>query len=150
MNRNKENYDEMLSHPIGWWFVFTDRNVHHPVAKLCKKGFQHVNVLTEWAGITFMVEPLGTCVEHTFTAEHKLPVVIRKFRDLGYTVVFIRWAATKVRLNPFMTCATYCAYTAGIPFYGVTPYQLYRKLLKLGGEDLTSCVCQGKDLPLSR
>lgn len=115
-----------------WWFIFSGRAAH-PLTRFCRGGFKHVGALTDFAGITFYIDPLARCVEHQFTADKSVPEAIQIFKEQGCTVVYLGWKPSALRLNPFLTCATMLAYTAGIPFWGVTPFSFYRKLIKLGG-----------------
>jgi hypothetical protein len=118
-----------------WWFVFTGR-AGHPLARFCRDGFQHVGALTDFAGISFYIDPLSRCVEHQFTADRSVPECLQILRKRGATIVFLGWEPSSPRFNPVLSCASYLAYTAGIPFLGITPYSFYKQLLKLGGEQI--------------
>lgn len=86
-----------------------------------------------------MIDPLYRNVEYGFTNEAPLVDTLVKLRKTGHEIVFLEWspdlAARPVR-SPVMTCASLIAYTCGIPSRCITPDQLYKAVLNLGGEVL--------------
>jgi len=125
----------MTPKPQRWYFAFSSQ-CQLGIAKLCHPRFRHVQLFAELDnGWIMQVDPLRGFVMHGYTNEWKLHEVITRLKDLGQTVVMIRHTPDIRRTIPrgwAITCASYCAYTIGLPFWGVTPYQLYRKLLKQG------------------
>lgn len=123
-----------------YYFSFSN-TTRHPIARLLKDGFQHVEMITDLEGDLIMhVNPRWGRVNYGLTNEIPLPQVLKMFTDLGHTVVFFPCdlpdPCAKIFRGPVITCATYLAYTIGISFFGVTPYQLYKTLLSRGGEVL--------------
>ena len=120
---------------VSWWFVFCD--ARSPVLRLfCKKGHGHVFAFTEMQGVLICVEPLLGAVNISVTPE-KAKDLITACKSAGYNVIFFRHPpqGDKLKLrSPIITCASYLAYTVGFPFLGVTPYQLYKKLMRRGAE----------------
>lgn len=118
-----------------FWFVFSGE-ARHPLTRFCRAGFKHVGVLTDLEGIPFMVDPLQHGVNISFNADHGVPHHIARFKQQGFRIVHITVTPRSRRQNLFLTCASYLAYTCGIPFWGLTPYQLYKTLIKQGGTEL--------------
>lgn len=121
-----------------YYFFFSNAPTFAPF-KLLKSGFRHVEMITELDnGMVFHINPLWGCTDHGLTNEIPLHAVISMLKKQGHTVVMYRQKAPDQRKmiarGPVMTCASYLAYTIGLPFAGVTPHQLYRCLIKRGGE----------------
>lgn len=118
-----------------FWFLFSGTAVH-PITRLCRAGFKHVAVLTDLEGIPFMLDPLQHGVNISFNADYPLPHHLSVFKAKGYRIVHITVEPRSRRQNLILTCASYLAYTCGIPFWGLTPYQLYKTLINQGGTEL--------------
>lgn len=120
---------------VSWWFVFKDIEGRW-FNKFLKKGFQHCFAVTRMNNLVLGVEPLMGAVNMIVTDDQFVEMLAR-YKMEGYTVVHFRIApnSTKFKMRgPILTCASYLAYTIGLPFYGVTAHQLYKKLMKLGGD----------------
>lgn len=122
---------------ISWWFVFKD--MERPLlSRLLKREYQHVFALTRMKNLVLVNEPLMGAVNLMIT-DAPLAEILAEHKLQGHHVVHFRHPPKpeifKMR-GPALTCASYLAYTVGIPFYGLTAYQLYKKLIKLGGEKI--------------
>jgi hypothetical protein len=125
---------------LRYYFFFSNSQTH-PISRLFKNGYQHVEMLTELEnGQVMHLNPRWGRVDLGLTNEHTLAQVIHRLRALGHTAVMYRCPEpdprAKISRGWAITCATYLAYTIGLPFRGVTPYQLYKTLKSRGGEDL--------------
>jgi hypothetical protein len=124
-----------------FYFAFSSSNSHRAL-NLLKRGFQHVEMITELDdGHTVMhLNPLWGRVDMGITSEHSLSAVLQELQRLGRTIVMYRCEdpdpRAKIKRGPVMTCAAYLAYTIGLPFGGVTPYQLYKTIMAQGGQEL--------------
>ncbi len=123
-----------------YYFFFSNSRTHW-ISRVFKPGFQHVEMVTELDnGQVMHLNPRWGRVDLGLTTDYTLAQVIRKLQDMGHTAVIYRCPEpdpqTKISRGWAITCATYLAYTIGLPFAGVTPYQLFKKLLAQGGEKL--------------
>lgn len=120
-----------------WWIVFKNSESDH-IGKVTKKGFGHCYAFTHMGDLVFGFEPMMGAVNHIVTTS-KFSDMLAAQKLAGFKVVHLRWRANHKKFMlrpPLMTCSGYLAYTIGIPFFGVTPYQLYNKIMKLGGEEI--------------
>ena len=121
-----------------YYFFFSNSHTH-PISKIFRDGYQHVELITDLeSGLIVHLNPRWGRVDLGLTNEIPLPDLIKKQKELGRTVVLWRQIgapdpAVFIARGPIMTCASYLAYTIGLPFWGVTPWQLYRKLMRDGG-----------------
>lgn len=111
------------------------------IARLLRPGFHHVELITELDNGQIMhINPRWGRVDHGLTNDFKLHEIITKMKQLGFTAVMYRCPEpdprAKIARGFVITCAAYLAYTVGVPFRGVTPYQLYKTLKSRGGEDV--------------
>jgi len=113
--------------------------VRRHVNKIARPGFGHVFALCEPSpDVTLIVNPQPGRVE-TLTIEGPPYHLLRQYGGGGCRVMVVEMAPSVVALVPrgwAVTCASYVAYAAGISFRGVTPFQLYRRIIKLGGEQV--------------
>lgn len=120
-----------------WWVVFKKAENPYIRAITCKE-IGHCFALTQMNNVVLMIEPLMGTVNHVIT-DDVLSDILARFKLEGYRVVHFRHTPEpkilKIR-TPMITCASYIAYTIGISFFGVTAKQLYRKLLRMGGEEI--------------
>lgn len=119
-----------------FWFIFSGQ-ARHPLTRWLRKDFKHVSVLTDLAGICFMLDPLHRGVNIGFNADVSVPDAVAQFKAQGFRIVQLSIAKPESqRQLPVLTCASYLAYTCGIRFWGFTPYQLYKELIKQGGAEV--------------
>lgn len=123
---------------IRYYFSFSNSTTH-PISRLFKRGFQHVEMVTELDnGQVMHINPRWGAVEYGLTNEIPLHKIIARLKELEHTVVIFRCPAPDPRAmivrGPIMTCASYLAYTIGLSFPGLTPYHLYKTLIARGGE----------------
>lgn len=119
---------------VKWYFVFKSAE-NSLTRKLTPEGFGHVFAVTQLENICVMIEPLLGAVNHLLV-QRNIDDLLEVFAERGYTVIGIvmETEPNKFRMRgPIMTCASYLAYTVGLDFWGFTPMQLYRKLMKKGG-----------------
>jgi hypothetical protein len=133
----KQNRISISDPGVSWWIVFKD--VPHPVIKrVLRPGKQHVFAVTRMHNLTLAIDPLLGAVNHILT-DADLAEILAEHKQAGHTVVHFRHAPESRRFvwrGPVITCASYVAYTIGIGFFGVTAWQLYRKLMAMGGEEI--------------
>lgn len=123
------------------YFFFSDTTNHPIISRILKKGYQHVEVVTEIDGFVMHINPRWGRVDVGLTNEKELADIIKRLKEMGRTCVYYKFndlpdPKRKIMRGWAITCATYLAYTLGIPFFGVTPYQFYKHLKSRGGEDL--------------
>lgn len=125
---------------LRYYFFFSNSQTH-PISKFFRPGFQHVELVTELEnGQVMHINPRWGRVDYGLTQDHTLAQVIARLKELGYTAVMYRCQEPDPR-RPILrgwaiTCASYLAYSIGLSFHGVTPYQLYKTLKSRGGEDV--------------
>lgn len=125
---------------LRYYFFF--RSTEHSIIKrLFRSGYHHVELLTELDnGQVMHLNPRWGRVDLGLTQDHSLASVIAELKRLGHTAVMYRCPEpdpqAKIARGWAITCAAYLAYTIGVPFRGVTPYQLYKTLKSRGGEDV--------------
>lgn len=123
--------------PRRWYFVFTDDNTT-PFRWLLRRRFRHCYAFTELAdGLCFIIDPLMQHVVHEMH-DRKLHELVAFAKLSGGRVVMAR-LAPQHRILPrsiLITCASYLAYTVGLPFFGITPYHLFTALIKHGAEEV--------------
>lgn len=130
--------------PKRWWVVFRDADIavfpwwrwftmHRP-------GFGHCFAFADVPGseLNLIVNPQMGRVEY-LVLEGPPSDLVQYWRAPGNTLVTIsrpplsdRYVSRSIGL----TCASVLAYTIGVPFGGLTPWQLYRRLLKMGAEEI--------------
>lgn len=120
-----------------YYFSFSNSSTHW-ISCLFKRGFQHVEMLTDLDnGMVMHINPRWGRVDYGLTNEIPLHEMIAKLKDLGHTIViFCCDEPSPTRMigrGWCLTCASYLAYSVGISFNGVTPYQFYKTLIKRGG-----------------
>lgn len=125
---------------LRYYFFFSNATTH-PISRLFKRGYQHVEMVTELdGGMVMHINPRWGRVDTGLTNEIPLHTIIGELKNLGRTVVMYRCEEPDPRARISrglpITCATYLAYTIGLPFKGATPYQLYKALKSRGGEDV--------------
>lgn len=125
---------------LRYYFSFSNSSTSW-ISRLFKRGFQHVEVITELdGGMVMHINPRWGRVDHGLTNEIPLHQIIAELKRLGHNVVMYRChepdPRARIPRGLLVTCATYLAYTIGLPFKGVTPYQLYKTLKSRGGEDV--------------
>lgn len=121
-----------ISSDIGfrWWFVFLDSD-HPVIRRALEPGFSHVLAFCEMGNVCLVVEPMLGCVNHIIT-EAPAKELIKEAKEKGATVVCYASNPTPNKFlmrPPWISCASFLAYTVGFKCYSLTPYQLYRKLL---------------------
>lgn len=120
-----------------WWIVF--RDAEDPLIKrITRKGFGHCYAFTHMNNIVMGIDPMEGTVNHLIT-DSPFADMLAAQKERGYTVVHFRWPSDPHRWvwrSPVLNCSSYLAYTIGISFFGVSPYQFYKKLMKLGGEEV--------------
>lgn len=125
---------------LRYYFFFSNSRTHW-ISRVFKPGFQHVEMVTELEnGQVMHLNPRWGRVDLGLTMDHSLAAVIAELKRLGHRCVMYRCPEpdprARIARGPIITCATYLAYTIGLPFRGVTPYQLYKTLKSRGGEDV--------------
>lgn len=143
---HKERLSQVVSQPHkisnsktarSWWIVF--RDAEDPwIKRFTRKGFGHCYAFTHMNNLVMGIEPMKGTVNHLIT-DSAFANMLAAQRERGYTVVHFRWPSDPhkwLARSPVMNCASYLAYTMGFSFMGITPYQLYKKLMRLGGEEL--------------
>lgn len=132
-----QNKTSNSSPTVTWWVVF--KNADEPwINGVCRDGFGHCLMFTRMHNLTMMIEPHLGVVNHVLT-DANIAELLAEQKAAGNTVVFFRHAPQPMKMlvrTPMITCASYLAYTMGLPFFGVTPHQLYKKLIKRGGETI--------------
>jgi hypothetical protein len=127
----------IFENAVSWWIVF--KEIPHPIVKkLLRPGHQHVFAVCRMGNLVLAVDPLLGAVNHILT-EADLAEILAEQKALGATVLHFRHLPQSERFiwrGPVMTCASYVAYTIGISFFGVTAWQLYKRLIKLGAEKI--------------
>lgn len=119
--------------PAGWWKHFT------------RAGFGHIYLFRQpKSGILIALNPLVHRVENAIVCA-RASDLIQEAHTKGYRIlVFERTTRvycphTDVRVGRglFLTCASYAAYTIGVPFsWRSTPWQLWKAALKAGAVEL--------------
>lgn len=129
----------MSSNCRRWYFAFSDQTTN-PIARICKRGFRHVLAVTELPnGTVMLIDPLASHVNVEYSSDVTLYDTLQRLQQAGFVVVFFLWTppiGKTVRRSWGITCASVLAYMAGIPFSGVTPYQLFKRLIALRGSTL--------------
>ena len=125
---------------LRYYFFFSNSRTH-PISRLFRDGYQHVEMVTELDNGQIMhINPRWGRVDYGLTQEYTLAQVIAMQKQLGRTAVMYRCPEpdprARIARGWAITCATYLAYSIGVPFSGVTPYQLYKTLKSRGGEDV--------------
>jgi len=85
-----------------------------------------------------MIEPHLGVVNHVLT-DAALAELLAEQKIAGNIVVHFRHAPKAHKFlirTPMITCAGYIAYTLGLSFFGFTPFQLYKKIIRMGGEEI--------------
>lgn len=122
-----------------YYFFFSNSRTSW-ISRLFKRGYQHVELVGEIGDFVFHTNPRWGRVDYAITNDFTLASVIEQLTDRGHTAVMYRCETpdpeARIMRGPIITCATYLAYTVGIPFGGVTPHQLYKTLKARGGVDL--------------
>lgn len=123
-----------------YYFFFSD-NRASLVWRCLRPGFRHVEMITDLDNGQIMhINPRLGRVDYGLTNEHTLAEVIEQLKALGRTVVMYCCnapdAGASIPRGWLMTCASYLAYSIGLPFRGATPYQLYVTLKARGGVDV--------------
>ena len=110
------------------------------ISRLFRPGYQHVELVGEIGDIIFRLNPRWGRVDYEITSTYTLASVIQQLKDQGHTVVMysceIPDPQKRIARGPLITCASYLAYTIGLSFAGITPYQLYKTLKARGGIDV--------------
>lgn len=121
-----------------WVFVFTNRN-DTILSRFLKNGFKHVFAMTAIDKTTTLcIEPLRAGVEHIFH-NRDVEQIIDVCCQSEFTVLRANIKIDNDKIVPrgvFVTCATYLAYTVGLPFFLFSPYHLYKALLKHGAREI--------------
>jgi hypothetical protein len=107
------------------------------LSRVFKDGFQHVEMLTEFKdGTVVRFDPRWGRVDLKIKSDITFDEAVEQLRERpGTRVIFEKPSQNPkriIRRGWAITCASYLAYTIGLPFGGVTPYQLYKHLLKKG------------------
>ena len=120
-----------------WWVVFRPAK-SRILRALTKTGFGHCYVFTRMNDVVLGIDPMMGTVNHIITNSNFADMLAAQ-KECGYRVVVIHHQAEPESFRmrpPLMTCASYIAYTIGIGFFGTTPYGLYKKLMKMGAEEI--------------
>lgn len=137
LKQNKTSILTKLGTHKSWWFVFRDGE-DPLLSRMLRSGFRHAFVITKMNNITLAIDPLKGAAEITLM-ETPTENILVYCRNRNWRVVHIMVRATPEKFVlklPIISCAMYLAYTVGLRFYGVTPWQLYKKLIKMGGDEL--------------
>ena len=120
-----------------WWIVF--REAEDPLLRrFTRKGFGHCYAYTHMMNLVIGVDPMKGTVNHMITDSPFADMLVAQ-KEMGYRIVHYRGENNPhkwIVRAPFLNCASYLAYTMGISFFGITPYQLYKKLIRMGGEEI--------------
>lgn len=128
-----------------WWLVFTPPVEPGWWKVFLTPGFGHVYGFRQpKSGILIALNPLVHRVENAIVPRRASEVIdealAQGHRVLVYerhTRVYNAQLDVRVGRGWLITCASYLAYTLGIPFgWRCTPYQLYRAALKAGAQEL--------------
>lgn len=122
-----------------WWVVFKDADRRHWYTRFLKSGYEHAFCFTE-------IRPNTMLMVNARESEFEFLVLddvawnwVRTCLGQGWRVVVVEVERTDYGLGkrwPFWTCVTVVAHTLGIPTWAFSPWQLYRHLIKRGGQDL--------------
>jgi len=132
---SKQSKSLIYRHGYSWWFVFKD--LDKPILRrVLKKGYQHVFAVTRMNDLVLGLDPMmGQAV--VMLTDTEIVDLLVEYKKQGFKIVHLRKITDAHKFTiraPFVTCASYLAYTTGIPFVGITPWQLYKKLMRIGGE----------------
>ena len=115
------------------WVVFSNQT-DLPYLRILKKGFRHCYVLMSDGEKWFSIDPLAHMTEvgfHSFDAPFNLPLWLK---SQGYTVMRVAVVTPALKPAPVMlfTCVETVKRLVGLQSrLVVTPWQLYRHLLKI-------------------
>jgi hypothetical protein len=121
-----------------WFFCFSD-NATNRFAQMCRRGFRHVSAFSMLPnGFVLAVDPLAFGVSAQLSNEITVYQIVDKMKEKGHRVIALPVVPKKgfIRRGMPLTCASYLAYTAGIPFMGFTPYQLFKRIKRIGGVEV--------------
>lgn len=134
---SRQNKTSISEPGVSWWIVFKD--IPHPwIKRILRPGHQHVFAIVRMKNLVLGIDPLLGVVNHVLS-DADLAEILAGHKMNGCTVVHYRHYPESQKFimrGPVMTCASYIAYTIGISFFGVTAWQLYKKIIKLGGEKI--------------
>lgn len=129
-----------------WWLVFTPPVQPGWWKWFLTPGFGHVYGFRQpQSGVLIALNPLVHRVENAIVLQRAYERIADELaaghRVLVYerhTRVYNAQQDVRVGRGWCITCASYVAYTLGIPFsWRCTPYQLYRAALRAGAEELS-------------
>ena len=118
-----------------WWFVF-ETSQHPLISRFLKKKYSHVWAFCSLGNVVLIVEPLMGVVNITVMEAMPSHFIEQEKKDGNEVIVYAAKHNSQkfIRRGWFISCASYLAYTVGLPSFCVTPWQLRKKLLTCGGE----------------
>lgn len=121
-----------------WWVAFSD-GLPRWWKPLLREGYGHCRAWCEvLPGVCIELNPAAPALEIKLYTSPPYDLV-RSAVMAGETVVTIETespyerARRLARINRFLTCASVIAYGINIDSWAITPWQLYRRVIKAGG-----------------
>ena len=128
-----------------WWLCFCEAPQRVWWKTFCKPGFSHCYAFRQpQSGILIALNPLVHRVENAIVLERASDRITRELAAGHRVLVYERYTRVydpardrRVGRGLFITCASYIAYTIGVPFsWRSTPWQLWKAALKAGATEL--------------
>lgn len=127
-----------------WWVVFTDESRWGWWSIFSRPKSRHCFVLRVLDNdVVLAIDPLFSRAV-TFGIRDKAPEMLKRYLSAGFDVIVYETGAGAYpsrrlvpRRGPLITCASFVSYLLGIEGWIVTPQSLKRRLLELGGSQLT-------------
>jgi hypothetical protein len=120
------------------WLVFKQGEGYW-LQKFLKKGFGHVLMVSKDEYNWIFHDPHRLRLTHGIAPYKVTEPVPRLLRNEGYTVLkitfFDRSTKNSIRHSRLNNCVSFIKYALGIRIRAITPYSLYRKLLRLSERD---------------
>ena|GEM_PF-3296575 len=127
--------------PVQEFYICFSGCGEYPLNYLCRKGFNHVSIM-ERVPLGFIVHDANKSALDTYVlpeapAEDFIKIFLKSRPD--YTILAVRKSVSNrdqhvVRFGVH-SCVSIVAYILGLrlPFYCLTPYGLYKRLMRGGG-----------------
>lgn len=117
------------------WLLFRDGN--HPLKYFLRKKFGHVYILMrDNFGFWLLIDPMDAYMKHVVLNNNKEDNVPQLLNKNGIRVlrVVVRRKEERIqgiRIFALVNCVTIVKYMLGVKFWVFTPYQLYKRLVKM-------------------
>lgn len=120
-----------------YWVVFTQGT--HLISKVLKKNFSHIYIITRDQYNWMIINPLRLRLNveiGNFPLDVDVPRLIPLSSDRVIKVkMYDRPTKKQFGYFGFINCVTYTKYILGLRLSALTPFQLYKKLLRLKTRD---------------